>query len=66
MTIRLYDHDKDRAAAVRIWREVGWIDDENDEKGFDAFIASGRSLVGALDGPGDLSYHQEHMRGYGE
>lgn len=23
-------------------------------------------LVGALNGPGDLSYHQEHMRGYGE
>ncbi len=23
-------------------------------------------LVGALDGPVDLSYHQKHMRGYGE
>jgi predicted transcriptional regulator len=23
-------------------------------------------LVGALVGPTDLSYHQEHMRGYGE
>lgn len=23
-------------------------------------------LVGALDGPGDLSCHAEHMRGYGE
>jgi predicted transcriptional regulator len=24
------------------------------------------NLVGALDGPVDLSYHQKHMRGYGE
>ena len=23
-------------------------------------------LVGVLDGPDDLSYHQKHMRGYGE
>ncbi len=23
-------------------------------------------LVGALDGPAALSYHQKHMRGYGE
>ncbi len=24
------------------------------------------NLVGALEGPVDLSYHQKHMRGYGE
>ena len=23
-------------------------------------------LVGSLEGPGDLSHHDEHMRGYGE
>jgi len=71
MTLRLYDAEKDRKAVARIWREVGWIEDEKDEQGLDVFLESGRSLVAELHGeaecivntdPGTLTYQEEEIQ----
>jgi len=70
MTIRPYDAEKDREAVARIWREVGWIEDEKEEKGLDVFLQCGRSLIGELNGeaecmantdPGSMKYQDEEV-----
>jgi hypothetical protein len=62
---RDYDVDKDKAAALRIWREVGWLDNEEKEDALSRFIACGRARVADIDGeaeclvntaPGTLRY----------
>jgi hypothetical protein len=49
MTIKLrdYDADKDKAAVLRIWREVGWLheDDEKKEEAIARFISCGRAQI---------------------
>jgi hypothetical protein len=63
MKIRMY-HDSDRDAALRIWREVGWIEgDFPKEQAVVDFWNAGRAVVAEIDGeaealattmPGDL------------
>jgi hypothetical protein len=50
VNIRFYNPEKDRHAVHRIWREVGWIEDERDEKAMDIFLESGFSVIGEVDG----------------
>ena len=46
MKLRDYDHEKDRTAVHRIWREIGWIGREkHEEEALDIFIGCGRALV---------------------
>ncbi len=69
MIIRPYDPEKDREASHRIWREVGWIDDEKKHKeGLDHFTTQGTGLVADWNGsaeclvltvPGTLHYLEE-------
>ena len=68
--MRPYNSDRDRDAVCRIWREVGWIDSEDDEKALDIFLESGRTVVADLDGtpecmvntdPGTLQYLDEEL-----
>ena len=70
MTVRPYEADRDRAAVRRIWREVGWIETEAQEKGLDVFLEPGRRLVAELDGApeclvtthrGILTYQNEEI-----
>jgi hypothetical protein len=52
MGFREYNVEKDKSSVLRIWREVGWVK-EDDEKLLDAasrFIACGRAWVAELDG----------------
>lgn len=49
MPIREYDREKDRKAARRIWREVGWLE-EKDKKQLDRFLKSSRAWVATLNG----------------
>jgi hypothetical protein len=67
---RNYDAEKDRAAALRIWREVGWLDDEKKEDALARFIACGRAQVAEVDGeaeclvntaPGTLRYVDQDL-----
>jgi hypothetical protein len=68
MTFRPYDPDRDKEAALRIWREVGWLDDQ--EEGFQHFLSSGKAFVSDLEGsaecmvimlPGTMRYLREDL-----
>jgi len=49
MTFRPFQADRDRDAVRRIWREVGWIETEDHERGLDVFLDSGgRRMVADL------------------
>jgi len=50
MLIRDYDRSIDRDAALRIFREVGWITDDKHEQAADEIFDNGRTLVADLDG----------------
>ena len=54
---RPFDYDKDLADVKRIWREVGWIDDDHGEKALDHFFAVGNTRVGTIDGTPECSVH---------
>jgi hypothetical protein len=62
--IRPYDPERDRAATRRIWREVGWIDKEDEER-MSRYVEAGRAWVAEVHGeaeslvlmaPGDIRY----------
>jgi len=49
MRFREYNLETDRAAAHRIWREIGWMD-EGQEELLDLFFTGGRTWVAELEG----------------
>lgn len=70
MEYRNYNPEKDKEAARRIWREVGWVDDEDTEKSMDLFLQDARIHVKDIDGeaeclvasvPGDIRYQNETL-----
>ena len=71
MDWRFYDSGKDKQAAHRIWKEVGWIADGVTPEGLDRFITgSGHGFVCELNGEaeclvltakGDLRYQHETL-----
>jgi hypothetical protein len=70
MRSRDYNPEKDRVAALRIWREVGWLDDEKKEDALARFIACGRAQVAEVNGeaeclvntaPGTLRYIDQDL-----
>ena len=50
MMIRPYDPEKDQKAVHRIWHEVGWISDSNQEKHLDKFLKPSKALVTEING----------------
>ena len=56
MEILDYDHERDLKAVKRIWREVGWVD-EDEEKQLDDFFACGDSVVFHIDGEAECAVH---------
>ena len=55
--LRDFDFDRDLPAVKRIWREVGWIDDDHSEKQLDHFFAGGSTMVGTIDDIAECSVH---------
>ena len=49
MTIRAFDVERDRDAAMRIWTETGWLEAETDKKAFDIAVPACRAWVGELN-----------------
>ncbi len=47
--IRPYDRQRDLQAVTRIWREVGWIGDENEEEPLAIFLDATDVEVGTID-----------------
>jgi hypothetical protein len=54
--IRPFDYAADLAAIKRIWREVGWVD-ADDEKHLDHFFAVGHTRLATLNGEPECSVH---------
>ena len=50
MTIRPYQHNKDFEAALRTYREVGWVSEKAHENAVEHLLKSGRGLVAELHG----------------
>lgn len=48
-SIRLYEHPRDLEAVERLWREVGWITEDDDAKQLKHWFACGHTLVATLD-----------------
>jgi len=70
MNFRIYNPEKDKEAVHRIWREIGWIDDDDDEKALDIFLTAGRVLLADLNDeaeclaasmPGAIRYLDEDL-----
>ena len=53
-----------KSEVVRIALDAYLAKESTPQKGSSLDLAG--NLVGSLEGPGDLSHHDEHMRGYGE
>ena len=70
MNFRNYDPEKDQKAVHRIFREVGWVEDEDQEKALDIFLSGGRELVADIRGeaeclaasmPGEIRYFTQDL-----
>ena len=68
MELRRYDSEKDREAAHRIWREVGWLEDKTEM--MDLVLEAGRAMVAEVNGsaeclvltaPGTMRYLDEDL-----
>jgi predicted acetyltransferase len=55
-TLRPFDLHADLPAVKRIWREVGWVD-EDDEKYLDDFFAVGSALVATINNEAECCVH---------
>lgn len=69
IVIRGFDPSRDLDAVRRIWREVGWIDKDEDDQ-IDTYVACARALVAELEGqaeclvlstPGTVRYLREDL-----
>jgi GNAT superfamily N-acetyltransferase len=67
--VRPYEHDRDRDACCRIWREVGWLDAGKEDQ-FDHYIDGSQAFVADLEGqaeamtlvsPGVVRYLDEEL-----
>ena len=54
MQFRPYDPDRDREAAHRIWREIGWIEPGKEEL-MDICLEASRTWVADLDGSAECA-----------
>ncbi len=68
MNFRPYDPERDKEAAVRIWREVGWVDEH--VEAFETFLSAGNAIVADIEGsaecmvitlPGTIRHQEEDL-----
>jgi hypothetical protein len=55
LDLRPYDRERDFAAVVRIWREVGWIDEDDHEPPLERFLDAADVEVGLIDGAAECA-----------
>ncbi len=60
MVGRPYNEERDLAAVTRIWREVGWIDDDSDRHAdaLRTFLSCGHTLVADIAGSAECAVHR--------
>lgn len=56
-SIRPYDKARDLQAVTRMWREVGWVGDKDEEALVEPFFDVGRALVHVQDGAAESACH---------
>jgi len=56
-SIRPYDKARDLDAITRVWREVGWISDDDEAAFVEPFFDAGRTLVYEQDGAAESACH---------
>lgn len=70
MIFREYNPDKDAKAVARIWREIGWIEDKEDEKSMAISLKGGRTVIAEVNSepevmvnttPGTVRYLDEDL-----
>lgn len=52
-----FDYDEDIAAVKRIWREIGWTDDENGDAQVERFYQVGKTLVAKIENGTECAVH---------
>lgn len=55
--LRDFDYAQDLSAVKRIWREVGWIEDDDEEAQLDHFFKVGHTSVGTINNVPECSVH---------
>ncbi len=55
--MRWFDRARDLDAVKRIWREVGWAEDRDDELAMEDFFSIGSTLTGVIDGEAECAVH---------
>lgn len=59
MVGRPYDEDRDLPALTRLWREIGWIDDTDEQaEGLGRFLRIGAALVADVAGEAECMVHR--------
>ena len=53
--IQQYDRARDLDAVTRIWREVGWVEDDSEEEPLALFLDANDVTVGMLDGEAECA-----------
>ena len=70
MKIRKYNQEKDKEAVLRVFKEVGWVRSEKDEKALNVFMNGCETIVAEIRGeaeavvqstPGRISYLGEEL-----
>ncbi|MFW6287475.1 MAG: GNAT family N-acetyltransferase [bacterium] len=71
MNIRKYNPEKDKKSVERIFKEVGWVNNEKEEKALNAFIKGCDTLVAEVKGeaevavasiPGSICYLDQEIK----
>ncbi len=55
--IRQFVYEDDLDDVKRIWKEVGWVDDEHGAQQLDHFFATGETLLATVNGKPECSVH---------
>ena len=55
--MRWFDRARDMDAVKRIWREVGWVEDRDDELAMEDMFSIGTTLTGLVNGQAECAVH---------
>ena len=57
MTFREYDANRDLSAVKRIWKECGWVDNEEEAAAIEGFLSAGETLIATIDDEAECCVH---------
>ena len=57
MTYRAYDAERDLKAVQRIWKECGWVEDDDEAAVIEDFFTDGDTVVATINGEAECCVH---------